>query len=420
MSSWRFSRVDVLAIAASFTTYFAMYAWRKPFSAASWSGPVDFAGIVIDEKVLYVVAQVLGYATSKFLGVKVISEIGRAGRARAILGCIAVAHLALLGFAAFPLWARVVCMFFNGLSLALIWGLVYGFLEGRRTSDLLGAGLSASFILASGFVKSVGSGLLDAGVSPRWMPAGTAALFIPALLIGVYGLTRLPPPTPEDEAARVPRVPMHAAQRADFLRRTWPGLIPLILLYVVLTALRDYRDNWAPELWRGLGETDTGWWMTVGEVPVAIAALAAIAALQTARNNRQGLFAVHGLIALGALIILGAIGTWTLGLLSPPLLMIGVGLGLYVAYVPFGCALFDRLVAALGTPANAGFLVYLADSFGYLGAVGLLMYRTTRGGEAPSLSFFLTAAGIGATVVLVCVAIAGAFWARATREAPVR
>lgn len=412
----RFSRVDGLAIAASFATYFSMYAWRKPFTAAAWNGPTTWWGLVVDEKVLYVVAQVVGYAASKFLGVKIISEVGRHGRARAILAAIGLAHAALVGFAVLPTAGRVVALLVNGLALGLIWGLVYGFLEGRRTSDLLGAGLSASFILASGFVKSVGTWLLAAGVPDAWMPAATAGLFVAPLCAGVYGLTRLPPPTAEDEAARVKRVPMDASMRRAFVRRTWPGLVPLVLLYVVLTALRDFRDNWAPELWAGLGVADAAWWMTVGELPVAVAALGAIAALQLAGDNRAGLRAVHGLVGLGALLVLGAIGAWKAGLIGGAPLMVTLGLGLYVAYVPFGCALFDRLVAALGSPANAGFLVYLADAFGYVGALGLLLYRTFGAAAAPSLDFFLTAAAVGAAFALAAVGMAWAFWSSATRS----
>ena len=44
-------------------------------------------------------------------------------------------------------------MFFNGLPLGMIGGLVVRYLEGRRASELLLAALSCSFIVASGAVK---------------------------------------------------------------------------------------------------------------------------------------------------------------------------------------------------------------------------------------------------------------------------
>ncbi len=51
-----------------------MYAFRKPFSVALFT---DVPGwhFVLDYKIALVLAQVLGYAVSKLIGVKVIAEI---------------------------------------------------------------------------------------------------------------------------------------------------------------------------------------------------------------------------------------------------------------------------------------------------------------------------------------------------------
>ncbi len=49
-----------------------------------------------------------------------------------------------------------------------------------------------------------------------------------------------------------------------------------------------------------------------------------------------------------------------------------VGLGLYLGYIPFNCLLFERMIAAFGLKGNVGFLMYLADSFGYLGSITVL------------------------------------------------
>ena len=43
----------------------------------------------------------------------------------------------------------------------MVFGLVLGFLEGRQTTELLAAGLCASFILADGIMKSVGQNFID-------------------------------------------------------------------------------------------------------------------------------------------------------------------------------------------------------------------------------------------------------------------
>ena len=72
------------------------------------------------------------------------------------LSFIGIAEMSLIGFAIAPSHYGPIFLFINGLPLGMIWGLVLGFLEGRKLTEVLGAGLSASYIIASGFVKSAG------------------------------------------------------------------------------------------------------------------------------------------------------------------------------------------------------------------------------------------------------------------------
>ncbi|MFM8930826.1 MAG: DUF5690 family protein, partial [Gemmataceae bacterium] len=60
------------AVAAAFGAYFCMYGFRKPYTAASFRGDTLWG---LDWKSMLVIAQVLGYTLSKFLGIKVISEL---------------------------------------------------------------------------------------------------------------------------------------------------------------------------------------------------------------------------------------------------------------------------------------------------------------------------------------------------------
>ena len=46
--------------------------------------------------------------------------------------------------------------------------------------------------------------------------------------------------------------------------------------------------------------------------------------------------------------------------------MILNGLGVYLAYVPYGSVLFDRLIASTGVVSTAVFAIYVADFIGYL------------------------------------------------------
>ncbi|PNB52649.1 hypothetical protein C1X77_27345, partial [Pseudomonas sp. GW531-E2] len=80
---------------------FAMYAFRKPFTAATFE-LVPGWHWVLDYKIALIVAQVAGYALSKFIGIKVVSEIAPRHRAAAILALIGLSWLALVAFAIIP------------------------------------------------------------------------------------------------------------------------------------------------------------------------------------------------------------------------------------------------------------------------------------------------------------------------------
>jgi len=397
---------------AGFCAYFSMYAFRKPFAAATF-GEVDGWTLAIDYKIALVLAQVAGYAASKLIGVKVISEIAPARRGAAILGLIGTAWLALLAFAVVPAPWNVAALFLNGLPLGMIWGLVFGYMEGRRTSEVLGAILCASFILSSGVVKSVGKWLMvEVHVSPFWMPAATGALFLPLLALSVWALVQLPPPSPADEAARVRRQPMNGDQRRAFLAAYAPGVVLLVMAYVLLTAFRDFRDNFAAEIWSALGFGEASGVFTASEFPVAVIALAVMAAVMLVRDNLRALLVMHGVILAGFLILGLSTLAFQAHLLSPLVWMIMTGAGLYMAYTPFNAMLFDRMIAFSGRIGTAGFLIYLADASGYLGSVALLLWRNFAMVRLDWLGFFTASAYATSVVGVACTLLAGIYFLR--------
>ncbi len=413
------------AVVASFATYFCMYGFRKPFAAASYAGATELPLLGrVDTKVLLIVAQIIGYCLSKFAGIKIVSEVTRARRGLALAGAIAFAELALVLFAVAPRPLGPLCLFLNGLPLGLVWGLVFGFLEGRRTSDGLGAAVCVSFIVASGFAKTMGKLVLGWGVSEAWMPAATGALFLPPMLLFAWLLAQLPPPTADDERERMRREPMDGEARRRMLRQVAPGLAALVAAYMLLSAYRDFRDNFARELWDALGYRDAPAVLTTAELPVALGALLAVGLVMAVRDSRRALLVVHALLIAGAALIGASTILFRAGLLAPAPWMILVGLGLYAGYVPYNCVLFDRLIPALGSSGktvagNAGFFIYVADAFGYLGSVALLLYKSFGTPNLPWLSFFESFSYVAAVLGAILFGAATLYFARTTRPEPV-
>lgn len=403
---------------AAFGAYFAMYAFRKPFTAASFSGAADWP-FAFDYKTALLIAQLLGYALSKWIGIRVIAEFGERGRAAAILALIGMSWVALLLFAVVPAPWNVACMFLNGLPLGMIWGLVFAYLEGRRVTELLGAILCTSFILSSGVVKSAATLLMGVGVSDRWMPAATGLAFAPMLVLCLWLLERMPPPDARDVAERVERTAMHRTERRRLIGDYGVPLALLILGYVLLTALRDFRDSFAAELWSAMGYGGVASMFSASELPVALLALAALGSLMLVRDNLRALLLMHGAIVAGAVLLGLSTVAFQAHLLRPLDWMILSGAGLYLAYTPFNAMLFDRMVAAVRRPGNAGFLIYVADSSGYAGTVALMLYRSLAAPKMAWLPFYIHCAYLTAVVVAaLTIGSAVLFLMRARGDAP--
>jgi hypothetical protein len=400
---------------AAFCVYFAMYAFRKPVMAIAFADQhAVLAGL--DYKATLIIAQAVGYALSKMLGVKVVAEHAGDRRARLILSLVGASWVALLGFALLPARFGPLCLFLNGLPLGMIWGLVFRYLEGRRVSELLAAMLTASFILSSGATKTAGALLVQNGVSPFWMPAVAGLLFAPVLVVALAVLARTPPPDARDRAERGERVAMDRAARHAYLRAHAIPLAALVTGYTILAALRDFRDNFAAELWSELGNGTPAAIFSLTEIPVTLIVLAGLALLAMVRSNVRAMLAIHAAILFGAVTLCVATLAFRMGAVGPVAWMVLVGIGIYSAYAPFSAVLFDRMMSLSRSPGNAGFLIYVADSFGYVGSVALLLLRELED-RTHWLGFFTTATLVTGGLLAAATLVSGSwFFARYVRR----
>jgi hypothetical protein len=98
--------------------------------------------------------------------------------------------------------------------------------------------------------------------------------------------------------------------------------------------------------------------------------------------------------------------------------MVLIGLGLYLPYVAVHTTVFERLLAMTGDKGNIGFLMYLADSFGYLGYVAVMLGRSVVQADAGFLEFFLALAAIVTALAVVLLAGSWIYFARLARPQP--
>jgi Family of unknown function (DUF5690) len=373
---------------SAFCLYTCVYAFRKTFPAATFEG-LSFLGM--SYKSWLVIFQVVGYGMSKFIGIKIISELKAHARATGILLMVAVAGASWLLFAIVPAPYNIIFLFTNGLPLGMVWGMVFGYLEGRRMTEVLGASLAVSFIFSAGLCRSVGAYIMqDWEVTQFWMPFVASCLFTLPLLLFLYLLDKLPPPSPLDEALRTKRLPMNGEERKRFATTFLPGIILFVLAYMLLTAFRDFRDNFSAEIWQSLGLGNNPSIYTTTEVPVSIAVLICMGSLMLIRNNKMALMINHIIIAIGMVLIGISNYLFEQSLISAPHWMTLVGLGLYLGYIPFNSIFFDRLIAAFQYASTVGFIMYVSDAFGYLGSVGVVLFKEFGFAKLSWLNFFIS------------------------------
>lgn len=400
----------VYAGLCAFTVYFCMYAFRKPFTAASYEH-LSFLGTGIGLKTAFVLSQVVGYTLSKFIGIKYCSEIVKSNRARVLISLVLVAELALLLFAVVPEQWKVFALFFNGLPLGMVWGLVVAELEGRRSSDVLLACLACSFILASGVVKDVGRYLMfDMGVSEWWMPAMTGLVFLPLLCLSTWLLSCLPSPTLEDIELRSERAPMTREDRMRMLKAYPLGWVLLIGFYLALTAVRDFRDNFGQEILNDLGLGKVPGVFSSTETVVAFGVMLTMAALNVIKDNRRGFTIAVWVMAFGMVVLGGGTMLFRANMISGVAWMILTGLGSYLAYVPFNTILFERLMAYTRFSGTAVFAIYLADAAGYTGSIILQVGKDLWAANMGRQVFFEEVTiWVAVGGFLVCLMTPGAF-----------
>lgn len=378
----------VYTMTAAATTYFCMYAFRKPFVAAEYEG-LRFLNTQVDLKTAMVISQTIGYTLSKYMGVKLCSELRRKWRAPTLWFLVIFGEMALLLFAVVPENWRVVAIFLNGLPLGMVFGLVVRYLEGRRTSEILLAGLSVSIIMSGAAVKDFGRMVMTQfAVTESWMPAVTGMCFLPLFLFSVWLLDRAPEPNRWDVELRTKRNPMFGTDRATFVRRFFPGLAVLLAVCFLLTAYRDFRDAYGVEIFKLLGhEKDTAIFLRT-ELLAALGVMAALAALGLMRSNRVGLGGAFGIMIAGLLLMGFSTLLHDAGAIGGRLWMALIGLGAYLAYIPFGSVLFDRLMASTKTAGTAVFAICVADATGYTGSIVIQLFRDLLQSHFSRLHFF--------------------------------
>lgn len=365
-------------------SYSLVYALRKPFTAAEFEGLQVFG---MDYKIVVSIIQLLGYVSAKLLGIKYISELRPEGRLKFIIGSAALSEISLIAFGLLPMPYNIMALYFNGLSLGCMWGVIFSFLEGRRSTDILASIMGVSMALSSGVAKSLGLYTLNVlHVSEFWMPALIGAIAFPLLCFTGWMMTRFPQPTAADIASRSIRVTLNGHQRWALFRRFMPLLIMLFAANLLLTVQRDIKEDFIVCIIDV--STVSSWAFAQIDSIATLVLLATFALLSTTYDHLK---------VLCILLVLSTCGMGTLAFLGANFEQVGLpttiwlflqSLCLDMAYLSFQTIFFERFIACFKIKGNVGFFIITIDFVGYLGTLALLLFKEFYASHIDWASFY--------------------------------
>ena len=365
LSVWLGKRPTAMAIygaVAGFFLYFSMYALRKPFKAAKYEdeggNDIIWGNTGMSLKTALVLFQLVGYMSSKWIGIKVTSE-AKGKQDIYLMATIIMAELSLVLFGLLGSVpdATPFAMFFNGLALGVVWGFVVLYFEGRGSSDFMLVALSVSFIVSSGIVKDVALAVLRWDINPYWMPAVVGAFFIPLYAAMVLALNQLPAPSEEEMLDKADRIVMTHKSRLSYFLKFWPGLICLWVGVMFLTAYRDYRDSFAVEIFDDMGFEVVPGTLGSTESIVAGVLLIPIAFLVFCKNNLRAFKLAMLALVVGAIILIISVSLFMASPYDGYNYYVITGVASYLAYVPYNSVLYERLIAVLHEECNIAYLM---------------------------------------------------------------
>ena len=332
-------------------SYSLVYALRKPFTAAEFEGLQVYG---MDYKIAVSIIQLLGYVSAKLLGIKYISELRPEGRLKFIIGSAALSELSLIAFG---------------------------------TTDILASIMGVSMALSSGVAKSLGLYALNQlHVSEFWMPALIGAAAFPLLCFTGWMMTRFPKPTEADIASRSERVTLNGHQRWALFRRFMPLLILLFGANLLLTVQRDIKEDFIVCIIDV--DTISSWAFAQIDSIATFVLLAVFALLATTYNHLKVLCMLLMLstVGMGTLAFLGATeGNETI---PTTIWLFLQSLCLDIAYLSFQTIFFERFIACFKIKGNVGFFIITIDFVGYLGTLGLLLFKEFCASHIDWTSFY--------------------------------
>ena len=153
------------------------------------------------------------------------------------------------------------------------------------------------------------------------------------------------------------------------------------------------------------------------DLPIALGIMIVMAALNLVKDHQRGLRAVYREMIAGMAVMAGTSLVHDLQMISGLWWMILIGFGAYLAYVPFGAVLFERVMASTKAAGTAVFAIYLSDAVGYTGSVGIQLYKDLGAADLDYFQFLRVFTYSMAGVGIVLFIFSGIYFVQKAKKA---
>jgi hypothetical protein len=136
-----------------------------------------------------------------------------------------------------------------------LWACIRYLDDGGVSTETAGSAVLAPRFSFVPLLEPIGGPVADVahGISQWWLPFATGALFFLFLPHGLFcWLAKQDAPPTTGRCGALHRTKANDRRRTEAFLKPSAGLVLLITCYVILTIVRDYRSNFAANIWMEL------------------------------------------------------------------------------------------------------------------------------------------------------------------------
>lgn len=392
-----------ITIYASIMAAFA-YMMTYLISSAMYAGEFNTRSIFGKTKDAIAISQNIGSIMGNISGYYVLRKVNDENRKKYFMMTYITATIPMLLYILDNPIIQILSSLISANFIVWIWGYIIFYIEGRYTTDIIILMIYAAIIIGGGVAKSIATFILLHGMNENWMVFICSVGGMVGCLIFGYLLSKLPKPTNDEIISRSERHFSTSEEQIKFIKKYKYGLAALSISYGFTVGYRKFRDYYALEMWTELlGANFDPSTYSITEISISITVTIAYCCIVCIKNNITAFYALLFIMMMGGMLI--GIPTLVFDLSTMKYntyaWTIIVGTGLYLAYIPPGVMLYDKLMSATNTNISIVSVVYISEAISQIMTLISILLKSYMFDGVGYVSYFIKLSYITSIAIVV-------------------